>query len=122
MIEESERLEYEMLTKPEQVVWRWLAKWNIPFRREVPFFGGRIEMGGTFVDFLLDEWMIAIRVHGVHWHTGIIPDAKDLYRREMLEEIGYTVVDIWEDQLVNKTASEVDYVMRLAIQGVEVPV
>jgi len=113
--------EYELLSAPEKVVNNWLVKWNIPFRREVPFFGGRIEEGGTYVDFLLDELMIAIRVQGVYFHTGIIPQAADEMRKEKLDELGYQVIDIWEDVLVDKTADEVDYVLRLALQGEEIP-
>lgn len=114
-------MEFLMLSKPEKVVWRWLEKWNIPFRREVPFFGGRQEKGGTYVDFLLDEQMVAIRVHGVYWHGGLVMSAHDLLRREKLEEAGYAVVDVWEDQLVDVPQGQVDYIMRLAIQGIELP-
>jgi len=113
--------EYELLSEPEKIVNNWLVKWNIPFRKEVPFFGGRIEEGGTYVDFLLDELMIAIRVQGVYWHTGIIPQANDALRKEKLDELGYTVIDIWEDSLVDKTPDEVEYVMKKAIEGEEIP-
>lgn len=120
-MDEREKAEYELLTEPEKVVNNWLTKWKLPFRREVSFFGGRIELGGTYVDFLLDEQRIALRVQGVYWHTGVIPQASDIIRRERLDAQGYTVVDIWESSIVDVTQSQVDYVMRLAIEGTEIP-
>ena len=76
---------------------------------------GAGELGSATVDFILTARNIALRVMGTFWHSGLETNARDLLGREKLTEAGYTVVDVWEDD-INRN---LDAVMELAIQGQE---
>jgi len=108
---------YEFLNKPEQAVANWLDKHGIPFTVQDPIAGGTMELGGMVVDFRLTMSRIIIRVMGVYWHQGLEASGRDIMGEEVLRAKGYIVVDLWEDDINTR----LDYVMRLAVQGVEIP-
>ena len=108
------REEYEFLNNPEKAIANWLIKHNITFDTQVPLFGIG-ELGSATVDFILTERNVAIRAMGGYWHTGLEVNARDLLGREKLTERGFTVVDVWEDD-INRN---LDATMELAIQGQE---
>jgi len=95
-------------------VYNWLIKHSILFTAQAPMFGVG-ELGSATVDFILTERNIAIRVMGTFWHSGLETNARDLLGREKLTEAGYTVVDVWEDD-INRN---LETTMKLAIQGQE---
>ena len=68
------------------------------------------------MDFVLIERNIVLRCMGTFWHSGLETNARDLLGREKLTEAGYTVVDVWEENL---TAGKIDSTMELAISGQE---
>ena len=106
--------EYAFLNNLEKVVANWLMKRNVPFQTQTPMFGIG-ELGAAIVDFVLIERNIVLRCMGTFWHTGLEVNARDLLGREKLTEAGYTVVDVWEDD-INRN---LDAVMELAISGQE---
>ena len=104
------------LNNLEKIVYGWLIKHSILFTAQAPMFGGIGELGSATVDFILVERNVAIRTMGRYWHSGLGVNARDLLGREKLTEAGYTVVDVWEENL---TAGKIDSTMELAIQGQE---
>ena len=107
---------YFLLNNLERIVYNWLIKHSILFTAQAPMFGGAGELGSAIVDFILTERNVAIRVMGTFWHTGLEVNARDLLGREKLTEAGYTVVDVWEENLI---AGKIDSTMELAISGQE---
>jgi len=108
--------EQPIATKPEIIVYQWLTKHNIIFSFQTALMGGHFELGGSVVDFILTELDIALRVQGMYWHEGIAKKGTDEVQREMLESIGLTVVDLWEEDILNR----LETTMQLAVQGQEV--
>jgi len=90
-------------TDIEKIVIDWLTRHNIEFQFQTSIKGGFFELGGAVVDFLIPDLWLAWRVQGEHWHRGIAPEGRDLIQREMLAEMGYTVVDLWGEDITNKT-------------------
>jgi len=105
---------YFLLNNLERIVYNWLIKHSILFTAQAPMFGAG-ELGSATVDFILTERNIVLRIMGGYWHTGLEVNARDLLGREKLTEAGYTVVDVWEDD-INRN---LDAVMELAIAGQE---
>ena len=105
---------YFLLNNLERIVYNWLTKKNILFTAQAPMFGAG-ELGSATVDFILTARNIVLRCMGTFWHSGLKTNARDLLGREKLTEAGYTVVDVWEDD-INRN---LDAVMELAIQGQE---
>ena len=106
---------YQFLNNLEKIVYGWLIKHSILFTAQAPMFGGIGELGSATVDFILTARNVAIRTMGGYWHSGLETNARDLLGREKLAEAGYTVVDVWEDD-INRN---LDAVMELAIAGQE---
>ena len=111
-------ISFDMLSSAEQQVYKWLTLHKIPFDTQVKMFAGYTEIGGSVVDFIIPDKMLALRIMGVYWHSSIEAQSRDRLSRERLTEAGYHVVDIWEDQL---TDDKIDYTMNNALQGVEIP-
>ena len=107
--------EYAFLNNLEKVIASWLMKHDIAFQTQVPMFGIG-ELGAATVDFVLIERNIVLRCMGTFWHSGLETNARDLLGKEKLAEVGYTVVDVREENL---TAGKIDSTMELAIQGQE---
>ena len=107
--------EYAFLNNLEKVVASWLVKRGIAFQTQAPMFGGIGELGSATVDFILVERNVAIRTMGRYWHSGLGVNARDLLGREKLAEAGYTIVDVWEDDINHN----LDATMELAIAGQE---
>ena len=106
---------YFLLNNLERIVYNWLIKHSILFTAQAPMFGAG-ELGSATVDFILTERNIALRVMGGYWHSGLETNARDLLGKEKLAEVGYTVVDVREENLI---AGKIDSTMELAISGQE---
>lgn len=54
---------------------------------QVNIFGGRMELGGIVLDFLVDTVPLPtpLWVHGEYWHTGAARE-KDLYQQAQIED------------------------------------
>ena len=88
-----------IFTDIEEIVYNWLVKHKVVFTFQTSLSGGIYELGGAVVDFTLDDLNIAIRVFGEYWHKGVEKRGSDIIQRELLTELGYTVVDIWETDI-----------------------
>ena len=107
---------YPFLSDLEKKVYNWLTRNNILFQTEQVMLAEAREIGSAVVDFLLPDKNLIIRVMGSYWHSGLTAKARDELAKERLINQGYTVVDIWEENL---TDDKIEKTMRLALQGQE---
>lgn len=105
-------------TDIEIIVLRWLDKRNIIYDFQTSLSGGRFELGGSVVDILIYDLQLAWRVQGLYWHEGVNKKAMDDIQRENLEAIGWTVVDIWSDDL--EDSARIEETLTKALRGEEV--
>ena len=98
----------------ETIVYNYLVRHKIPFQFATSLAGGFFELGGAVVDFLVEP-NLAWRVMGEYYHRGVTKEGSDLIQREMLEGLGYIVVNIWGDDIKDR----LEETMRLALQGEE---
>ena len=105
----------QVMSDLERIVYNFLIRMKISFDFQTSLRGGFYQLGGAVVDFILRENNIALRVFGEYWHRGIIKEGSDTIQREMLSELGFTVVDLWGNDLEQR----LEQTMRLALQGQE---
>ena len=98
----------------ETIVYNYLVRHKIVFQFATSLAGGFYELGGAVVDFLVEP-NLAWRVMGEYYHRGVTKEGSDLIQREMLEGLGYIVVNIWGDDIKDR----LEETMRLALQGEE---
>ncbi len=106
-------------TLPEWRVYWWLQKHGYEFDFQSSLLGGRIELGGQVADFLLPNELppMIIRVQGLAWHYGFRGDIpKDQKAKDILEGMGYRVIDVDEDDVNER----LDYVMVRAMRGEDI--
>lgn len=107
--------EYEFLSNLEKKVWDWLVKNKIPFATEQTMLAPAKEMGSAIVDFVLSNNII-LRVMGSYYHSTLEAKARDEFGKERLLNLGYVVVDIWEENLTDERIEET---MQKALRGEE---
>ena len=105
----------------EIMVYDWLVKHGfregIDFEFQSQLIGGAARMlGDAIADFQLFKEMIILRVQGEYWHSSTNEMARDSIQKERLTGMGYTVVDIWEQDLVDR----LNETMQNAIEGTEI--
>lgn len=109
---------YETASDLERMVYDYLNRKSIPFSFQSQLIGGfGNETGDTKVDFTLPDRNILLRVQGEYWHTGTELEAKDILQKERLTALGYTVVDLWQDDLTY----HFEDTMRKALIGESMP-
>ena len=104
------------MTNVEAIVVEWLTKRKIVFEFQTSLMGGFYQLGGAVVDILLPARRLAWRIFGEYWHRGVTKEGSDILQKEMLGELGWTVVDLWSDDIESK----LEETMRLALMGQEV--
>jgi len=104
---------------PEFIVWKWLInekrqRQNIDFYYQHPMFGGRTVYGGFLLDFFFPMKSMGWRVMGLRWHLIKPRDrARDLVSKQQLEGRGIHIVDLWEDDILNRR----EYTLEKAWRG-----
>jgi len=101
----------------ERIVLEWLDKRNIMYNFQSSLLGGRYELGGSIVDITFPERLLGWRIQGDYWHKQIAKQATDSVQRELLESQGWTIVDIWGEDL--ETPEEVNNTLEKALRGEE---
>lgn len=92
--------ELAQMSSWEQQVYLFLKERAVAFRTEVSYAGGVSVLGGMRVDFILLDRNIALRVQGP-WHLFPGARARDEMQRQYLIGQGYTVIDFWEEDLMD---------------------
>ena len=99
----------------ELIVMGWLEKHKILFEAQSSLMGGFYQLGGTVVDIIIPDRMLAWRVQGEYWHSGVEKTGSDIIQKDQLTALGYTVIDLWEDDLRNR----LNETLTLALEGQE---
>lgn len=102
-------------TDIELLVLQWLDKRKINYQFQTSLAGGIFELGGSVIDILIPDRMLAWRVFGEYWHRGVGVEGRDLIQKENLSAMGLTVVDIWEQNIRNR----LNETMEKALMGEE---
>ena len=82
----------------EARVARALQQRAITFTPQVSYAGGSGVLGGMKVDFLLPDYNAILLVMGP-WHDFPQARARDELQRMYLQARGYTVIELWEQDL-----------------------
>jgi len=108
-------------TLPEFIAYDWLVTRkrltpNVDFVFQSSQFGGRQALGGAIVDFIFPLLFIVWRIQGERFHLLEAKNrAKDTVQRLQLLSYGYTVVDLWADDLLTRA----EFVLQAAYEGRE---
>lgn len=107
----------QVASGPEQLVIKWLDEHGFQGRYsfQTIFGGGRTQLGGMTLDFLIKDLSLAIRIQGTYYHQGTEIEGRDLIQKQQLMAMGLMVVDVWEHDLYQN----IDQVMELAMAGQE---
>lgn len=97
------------MTFPEAIYYYGLEKRRITFDYQSAMNGGRTELGGAVVDFILDmgSHAIGVLVNGNYWHNTPVQRARDFETKEIVTgqfwqgRIISTVIDVWESKLLS---------------------
>jgi len=101
----------------EILVIRWLDKHGIEYQFQTSLMGGFYSLGGAVVDFIIPEGNLAWRVMGEYYHLQVEIRSHDAIQREMLTAMGFTVVDIWGEDVLKR----IDVTLNKALMGEEMP-
>ena len=96
-------------TKTERLISDWLNKNGVDYLFKTNLAGGYYSLGSAICDFILPNWII-LRVN-----EGYGQETINQVQEAMLEEEGWTIVDVWIDDVRDK----LDEVMEKAITGEE---
>lgn len=97
----------------ERIAFNWLVRRGVDFQFQTSLMGGIFSLGGAVVDFIIG--LIVWRVMGTYWHQGVEKTGQDTIQKELLIAMGYTVVDIWAEDLENRA----EQTLTLALSGEE---
>lgn len=97
-------------TLPERIVHKWLIEKGhfvegIDFTFQSSLDGGRVELGGVVADCLFPMMKIVIQVEGPT-HLEFLRSKKDEEQRAILEDMGFRVFNVWEEEIYNETRLE----------------
>ena len=97
-------------TLPERILYKALVDFlhfipGMDFDQQTSLQGGRMELGGIVADFIFYNLMIVIQVQGPT-HLEYFRTIKDAEQAGALNELGYTVYYIWEDDIYDETRLE----------------
>jgi very-short-patch-repair endonuclease len=106
---------------PEFIVWDYLTRikgWRpgIEFEYQLPIIGGRTRFGGFVADYYIRPGNMVWNVQGLRYHLEQARDrAKVQAQAAELTSRGYTVIQLWEDDLLERP----EYVLEAALRGQE---
>ena len=97
-------------TLPERVFYQALVR-----RRYVPgadfdfqssLMGGRVFLGGMVADFIFFTRHLIVRVQGWRWHQSLEATRRDDNQRDVMERMGYTVLDVSDTTVLDELLLE----------------
>jgi len=100
----------------ERIFYKALTQWNLrdgaDFSFQSGILGGRLETGGMVADFIFHSRMLVVRVQSVRWHYFSASEIqRDDDQKQVLESMGYVVLDLWENIIFNEMELE-DWIRR----------
>jgi len=72
---------------------------GVDFTFQSSLQGGRLFLGGMVADFILVTRNVIVRIQGRKWHTGFEQERRDDFQRDILEGMGYHVLDLFDDTI-----------------------
>jgi hypothetical protein len=114
--------DYPAITLPEVIYWYLCEKYQTAFVYQEDFAGGRKEVGGAVIDFLLPDYGVAVYVNGMFWHSKLDVAERDL--AAMITVVGETVGGVKVSSAVRVSdlrlqSLERDDVFKLSVAGIE---
>lgn len=93
-------------TLPERIVYYYLVNSlhmqdGVEFTFQTSMDGGRLEMGGMVADFVFETRRLVLNVQG-STHKEYLRGRKDEEQENILADMGYSVVYLWEDEIYNE--------------------
>lgn len=120
---EEWRQVYPTGSLPEFIVFNWLIskglQLGVDFTYQEVLLGGRTEFGGFVLDFYFPPPRAMVwEVNGLRYHL-MEPRsrARERVKRHLLASRGFTVIDLWEDDIMTRP----DYTMEHALRGLQLP-
>ena len=90
-------------TLPERIFYKALLgrgmREGMDFTFQSSLQGGRLFLGGMVADFIFPQRSLIVRIQGRKWHTGFEQERKDDFQRDILEGMGYHVLDLFDDTI-----------------------
>ena len=103
-------------SKPEWAIFYTLSKMGINFNYQESFLGGRQQMGGLIVDFMIPDYNLAINVQSTYYHyIGVEMRAHDAMVRASVESRGIRLIYIDEEDALRNP----EYYIQQAIAGID---
>src|SRR3990167_875867 len=110
---------YPRGSTPEFIVWDYLTRrkgWELgrEFIYQLAIVGGRTQFGGFVIDFYIRPGNMAWNVQGLRYHLEQPRDrAKVQVQAALMSNRGYRVVQLWEDDLLERP----DFTIEAALRG-----
>ena len=93
-------------TLPERIFYKSLLdrgmREGVDFSFQSSLQGGRLFLGGMVADFILQTRALIVRIQGRKWHTGFEAERRDDFQRDILENMGYHVLDVFDDTIYDQ--------------------
>lgn len=83
----------ETPNKLEQLVYKSIDKFDIPYKRQVPLFGKFV------VDVFFPKKLLVLEIFGRYWHDKPEVRKKDFSKKKYLEKCGYKVEELWDYEI-----------------------
>lgn len=97
-------------TLPERIFYKALvARKFVPggdFDFQSSLLGGRVFLGGMVADYIFFTRNLIVRVQGWRWHQSLEATRRDDNQRDVMERMGYTVLDISDTIILDELLLE----------------
>lgn len=103
------------MTATEGKVADWLNNKRINYNFQSSLVGGRSELAGLTVPFIIMDFNLALRIRNQDLYDGVSQTALARIERAQLHNLGFVVVDAHEEDITRN----IDEVMNRAIEGRE---
>lgn len=114
--------EFPSMTLPEAIFYYLCQKYQVEFLYQEQFSGGRKEIGGAVIDFLLPDYGVVVYVNGAWWHSKLEVVERDL--AATIAVVGEVVSGVKITAAVRVSdlklqSLERDDIFKLAVAGIE---
>jgi len=104
-----------LMTETEGKIATWLDNKRINYNFQSSLIGGRSELAGMIIPFIVPDFNLALRIRNADLYDGVNQTAVARMERAQLHNLGFVVVDAHEEDITRN----VDEVMNRAIEGRE---
>ena len=105
----------DLMTETETKIATWLDNKRINYNFQSSLIGGRSELAGMIIPFIVPDFNLALRIRNQDLYDGVSQTALARIERTQLHSLGFIVVDAHEEDVTRN----IDEVMNRAIEGRE---